>query len=79
MNREVIEKSLGCMSIGCYDNDIDKLSKSDIKKVCDKVKYYPTSTIKISKDRYVECAEVEDEVDFRILSKSEYMSLYGDN
>jgi hypothetical protein len=66
------------MTLGCYDEAIDKLSKKDLKEVMDTIEFYPTSLIKISKSRWVEAERCEREIDLRILSNSEKVKIYGD-
>lgn len=82
-NREKIEKVLAkdmeyIMIIGCYDELINKLSAKDMKEVIETLEFYQTSLIKISKSRWVEAENCDREVDLRILSNSEKLSIYGD-
>lgn len=66
--------------IGHYDTDIDKLSVTELNK---RVLYYATEgyndvVVKIRGSFYVvEISTVDNEVDFILYSKNDYMSKYG--
>ena len=64
--------------IGIYDKFIDKLNKTNLKKVLDNIRY--TSDTKICIDRkpfIVEISEVDNEIDFNVLTLKEYQYRYG--
>ena len=65
--------------IGIYDKFIDKLNKTNLKKVLDNIRY--TSDTKVFIDRkpfIVEIDEVNNEVDFNVLTLKEYEYRYGE-
>ena len=65
--------------IGIYDKFIDKLNKTNLKKVLDNIRY--TSDTKVFIDRkpfIVEIDEVDNEVDFNVLTLKEYEYRYGE-
>ena len=79
-NKETIQASLqGKYTIGCYDNDIEMLSKKELKKVLDNIFEDATDIIVQvrSKVYVVELSTVDDEKDFNLLTKAEYISRYG--
>lgn len=67
-------------SLGCWDKNIEKISKKEIKKVIDSI--YGDSTdfdIYIRRKLHVvEISIVDYEIDFSLLTKEEYISRYGD-
>ena len=67
-------------SLGCWDKNIEKVSKKELKKVIDSI--YGDSTdvdIYIRKKLYVlQISVVDYEIDFNLLTKEEYISRYGD-
>ena len=79
-NREIIlEKVFNeGYDIGIYDKFLDKLNKSNLKKVLDNIRY--TSDTKIFYNRIpfiVEISECNNEIDFNVLSLKEYEYRYG--
>ena len=75
----IIEKVLSeGYDIGIYDKFLDKLNKSNLKKVLDNIRY--TSDTKVFIDRIpfiVEINKVDNEVDFNVLTLKEYEYRYG--
>ena len=75
----IIEKVLSeGYELGIYDRYLDKLNKSNLKKVLDNIRY--TSDTKVFIDRIpfiVEISEVDNEVDFNVLTLKEYEYRYG--
>ena len=79
-NREIIiEKVFNeGYDIGIYDKFLDKLNKSNLKKVLDNIRY--TNDTKIFYNRkpfIVEISECDNEIDFNVLSLKEYEYRYG--
>lgn len=66
------------MTIGCYDESIEKLSAKDIKEITEALEFYSTALIKISRSRWVEAERCGKEIDLRILSNREKLEIYGD-
>ena len=67
-------------SLGCWDKNIEKISKKELKKVIDSI--YGDSTdvdVYIRKKLYVlQISVVDNEIDFNLLTQEEYISRYGD-
>lgn len=79
-NKQTIQECLqGKYAIGCYDNDIEMLSKKELKKVLDNIFEEATDIIvKVRNKVYVvELTTVDEEKDFNLLTKAEYISRYG--
>ena len=79
-NREIIlEKVFNeGYDMGIYDKFLDKLNKSNLKKVLDNIRY--TNDTKIFYNRkpfIVEISECDNEIDFNVLSLKEYEYRYG--
>ena len=79
-NREIIIEKLKSEGyiLGCWDKQLDKLNKSNLKKVLDNIRY--TSDTKIFIDRkpfIVEISECDNEIDFNVLTLKEYEYRYG--
>jgi hypothetical protein len=79
-NKEIIInkiKSEGYI-IGIYDNQLNKLNKQNLKKVLDNIRYTSDTKIFINRKSYiVEISEVDNEIDFNVISLNEYESRYG--
>ena len=80
-NREIIIEKLKSEGyvLGCWDKQLDKLNKSNLKKVLDNIRY--TSDTKIFFNRIpfiVEISECNNEIDFNVLSLKEYEYRYGE-
>ena len=81
-NRTMIEnkvKALG-YKVGCYDQYIEKLSKKELTNVICEISGDSTDVdVKIRNIKYVvEISVVDDEIDFNMLTQSEYINRYGD-
>ena len=67
-------------SLGCWDKNIEKISKKELKKVIGSI--YGDSTdvdIYIRKKLYVlEISVIDNGIDFNLLTQEEYISRYGD-
>ena len=79
-NKEIIVnkiKSEGYI-LGIYDNTLNKLNKQNLKKVLDNIKYISDVKIFINRKPYIiEISEVDSEVDFNVLTLTEYENRYG--
>lgn len=66
-------------SLGCWDKNIEKISKKELKKVIDSICGDSTDVdIYIRKKLYVlQISIVDNEIDFNLLTKDEYISRYG--
>lgn len=82
-NRIILNKSIKEVNaryeIGCYSEGMEKISKSELKKILDVVYLeYTDVDIKIRKKNYVvEIATVDNEKDFILMTREEYISRYG--
>ena len=79
-NREIIVEKVfnEGYDMGIYDKFLDKLNKSNLKKVLDNIRY--TSDTKIFYNRkpfIVEISEVDNEIDFNIIPLYKYEDMYG--
>ena len=79
-NREIIVEKVfnEGYDMGIYDKFLDKLNKSNLKKVLDNIRY--TSDTKVFYNRkpfIVEISEVDNEIDFNIIPLYKYEDMYG--
>jgi hypothetical protein len=70
--------SLG-FSLGCYDSEIEKLSREELHKIIDNIEFGSTDIgVTIDKNKYiVEIYHVDNEVDLKIITPKEYAKTYG--
>ena len=77
---ELVKETGVNFCLGCWDKNIEKISKKELKKVVDSI--YGDSTdvdIYIRKKLYVlQISVVDYEIDFNLLTQEEYISRYGD-
>lgn len=77
-NLELIKKEsekLGYI-IGCWSREINKLSKSNIQTLIEKIEYGSDTDVKLrhkNKDVVVEIAFVDNEIDFTLKDYIEYL------
>lgn len=66
-------------SLGCWDKNIEKVSKKELKKVIDGITGDSTDVdVCIRKKLYVvEISMCNNEIDFNLLTQKEYLSRYG--
>ena len=68
-------------TIGCYNAKMDLLKPAQLRKVLDEI-YFESSTdvdVAINRRKHVvEISFVDNEVDFNVLTKAEYIGRYGD-
>ena len=66
------------LNLGCYDKGINVLNDRWIKEVVKNIKFEEDTIVCISRKKYVvEIDIVDNEVDFNLLSKEEYINRYG--
>lgn len=80
-NKEKLTKAINGMGyeLGCYRNAIESLAPNQLKKILEGVKYGNTD-IKVSMKRtphIVEISYVDNEIDFNIMTLSDYENQYG--
>lgn len=78
--KERIESHLASkeLTLGCYDQTLEKLSEEELQKVLENAEYQTDTDVKIKNKPYVvEIDIVDSEVDFSVLTKFEYISRYG--
>ena len=81
-NLELMKKEsekIGCI-IGCWSKEMNKLSKSNIQTLIEKIKYGTDTDVKLrhkNKDVVVEIAFVDNEIDFSLKDYIEYLE-FGD-
>lgn len=82
MNKTIIEKKaklLG-LKLGCWDEKIENLSKKELLKVVNSMEYQEDTDVLIKRvSHVVEIDIVDNEIDFSLLSKQEYVSRYGND
>lgn len=67
------------LTLGCYDKVLEKLPEEELQKVLENAEYQTDTDVTIKNKPYVvEIDIVDSEVDFSVLTKSEYISRYGD-
>lgn len=82
-NKEILQKKInnleGNFTLGCYNKDIEKLSKIELMKVINNIdQEYTDVDIRIKrKDYVIEITTVDHEKDFNILTREEYIKRYG--
>lgn len=83
-NKEKIEKAIKKLvgneyTIGCYDPMMEQLKGKNLLKVAENVDCdYTDVKVCIDRKRYiVEISTVDNEIDFNVLSKNEYIHSYG--
>lgn len=81
MNRETIQAALN-VPIGCYDEKMDLLNKTNLDKVIKALSYGSDTDVEvcINRKKYVVeiCMDGLDEVDFHMLTKAEHKERYGE-
>lgn len=81
-NKEVVKKAvekMGC-KLACYTDKINELSKKELQKVLESVKFGDSTDIRVfirRKKFVVELFRVDNEIDLILLSENEYISRYG--
>ena len=80
-NKEKLIKAINGMGyeLGCYHHAIESLAPNQLKKILEGVKYGSVD-IKVSmkrKPHIVEISYVDNEIDFNIMTLSDYENQYG--
>ncbi|WP_033829104.1 hypothetical protein [Bacillus andreraoultii] len=82
-NKAVIESKINewNMTVGSYDETMELLSEQQLKRVIEKAEYGSGDVeIILNKKRYiVEIFHVDNEIDFNVMTKSQYVNTYGNN
>ena len=81
MNKDKIIKRIEKegYKLGTWDNTLNKLNTTNLKKVLDNIKYQSDTKININRKPYiVEMDEVDGDIDLNVLTLSEYESRYGE-
>ena len=76
----IIEKVLSeGYELGIYNKYLDKLNKTNLKKVLDNIRYTSDTKICINRKPFiVEISEVDNEIDFNVITLKEYEYRYGE-
>lgn len=82
-NKERVKKEIekAGLKLGCYDNIINNLNPSNLKRILDNIKYGDSTDVSVfinRKKHIVEICVVDGEIDFQVLTLSEYESRYGE-
>lgn len=80
-NREVIANKIAPLEIGCYDKKIEELNQTNLKKVLNELEYDLDTTVEVfinRKKHIIEVCNVDNEVDFEVLTMSEFRSRNGE-
>lgn len=66
--------------LGCYDKQLDKLNKTNLKKVIDNIRYNADTKVFLNRKCYiVQIDEVDNmEIDFNMITIQEYENMYGE-
>lgn len=82
-NKQRIEEKLRKEGfiIGCWDSNIDKLNYNNIKKVLDDIPFGSTDIqVSLNRKKYIiEISDVDNEYDFKMISKTSYLNKYDDD
>lgn len=79
-NKDKIEKVLNALGyeLGCYDEAIERLNSNNLKKIMDNIKYSEDTKVLINRKPYiVQIDEVDNEIDFNVITLAEYEENYG--
>lgn len=82
-NKEIIVEELNkCeLKLGCFDELINKLNRGNLSKVIEGVRLCDSTDVDVFINRNLHVVEifvVDEEIDFNVLTKEEYISRYGD-
>ena len=81
-NKEEVIKELEAegLVLGCWSSKIGNLSKHNLKKIIDEIRYHSATDVVVrlrGKECVVSIDFVDNEVDFTLYTKAEYISRYG--
>lgn len=80
-NREVIADKIAPLVIGCYDKKMNDLNQINLKKVLNELEYDLDTRAEVfinRKKHIIEICNVDDEVDFEVLTMSELRNRNGE-
>ena len=81
-NREIIIEKLKSEGyiLGCWDKQLDKLNKSNLKKVLDNIRYENDTKVFYNRRPYIVQIDnsIDLEVDFNMISLETYISMFGE-
>ena len=80
-NREVIADKIAPLVIGCYDKKMNDLTQTNLKKVLNELEYDLDTRVEVfinRKKHIIEICNVDNEVDFEVLTMSEFRSRNGE-
>ena len=81
-NREIIVEKLKSEGyvLGCRDKQLDKLNKSNLKKVLDNIRYTNDTKVNLNRRPYIVQIDnsIDLEVDFNMISLETYISMFGE-
>lgn len=81
MNKEKLKEKVKELNyvVGCYDAKIDKLSKKELQRIIDNItgEYTDVPVALDRKSHVAEIAYVDNEIDFSLVSKNDYINRYG--
>lgn len=67
------------MKIGCWDEKLNQLNQANLKKVLHGMRFEEDTDVSINRKKHVvEIDVMDNEIDFAVLTKEEYISRYGD-
>lgn len=80
-NKEIIKREIEKQgfTLGCWDNSMEHLSKKYVDMICSSFVLEDDIDVFIKRKLHVvEISIVDNEVDFSVLTKEEYINRYGD-
>ena len=80
-NREVIADKIAPLEIGCYDKKMEDLNQTNLKKVLNELEYDLDTRVEVfinRKKHIIEICNVDNEVDFEVLTMSEFRNRNGE-
>lgn len=82
-NKEIIIEELNkySLKLGCFDELINKLNKGNLSKIIKELEHCDSTDVDVFINRVLHVVEifvVDEEIDFNLLTKEEYISRYGD-
>lgn len=69
------------LSLGIYNNLVEKMTKKSFDNVIEEIKFLSSTDVDVRinrKDYVTEISVFDDIIDINILTKDEYINLYGD-
>ena len=82
-NRQRIQKEINKkgsnFKIGCWDKQVELLNYNNLKKVINNIGENTDVEIHINRKKYIcQLTNIDNEIDFNIISRTDYMDQYGD-